>query len=188
MAVPGTFRLVPAREIDAEAVAGLVNRAYARYRHLFAGQRTTPDELLLEAGPDARFIIVEETGRLIGSALIAPAERFIEPDMLGPSGTPRPEPAGVPKGHPWTGALYFGMAAVDDDRVNRGIGRAMVALAEEVARTEGYPAVGLGTVREFGLVPYYERLGYRVIHEAEHPAGHWDFLVPHRYCELVKRV
>jgi GNAT superfamily N-acetyltransferase len=187
--VASGLRLVAAEEVDAGAVAALVNQAYSRYRHLFAGQRTTPEELLEEAGPGARFILAEdEAGRLIGSALLARAERFVEPDMLGPSGTPRPAVTEIPADHPWRGALYFGMAAVEDSWTNRGIGRRMVAFAEEVARAEGYRAVALGTVREFGLVPYYEKLGYRVIHEAGHPAGHWDFLVPHRYCEMVKPV
>ncbi|GIW12629.1 MAG: hypothetical protein KatS3mg062_0068 [Tepidiforma sp.] len=181
------LRLVPAAAIDACAVAGLVNRAYATYAHLFAGQRTTPAELLAEAGTAGRFILAEDSaGLLLGSALVAPAERFVEPDMLGPAGTARPAAPDVPPGHPWRGALYFGMAAVEVDRMNRGIGRRLVAFAEDLARAEGYPAVALGTVREFGLVEYYERLGYRVIHEVEHPAGHWDFLVRHRYCEMVK--
>jgi GNAT superfamily N-acetyltransferase len=180
------LRLVPADEIDAAAVAALVNRAYGTYRHLFAGERTSPEELLLEAGPGARFIIVEEGDRLVASALVARAERFIEPDMLGPAGTPRPTPAPLPPDHPWAGALYFGMAAVELDRMNRGLGRQLVAFAEQLARDEAHRAVALGTVREFGLIGYYQRLGYRVIHEIDHPAGHWDFLVPHRYCEMVK--
>ncbi len=180
------LRLVSAEAVDAAAVADLVNRAYGRYRHLFAGQRTTPSELLAEAGPGARFILAEEEGMLVGSALLAEAGRFIEPDMLGPAGTPRPSPGVVPAGHPWAGALYFGMAAVEPARMNGGLGRRMLGFAEELGRGEGYRAMALGTIREFGLVEYYERLGYRVIHEVEHPAGHWSFLVPHRYCEMVK--
>lgn len=179
-------QVVSAEAIDAEAVAALVNRAYARYRHLFAGQRTSPAELLEEAGPGARFLLVKEGDTLVASALVARAERFIEPDMLGPSGTPRPEPRPVPAGHPWKEALYFGMAAVEPARMNQGLGKLLLARAEELAAAEGYRAVALGTVREFGLVTYYERLGYRVVHEVEHPAGHWDFLVPHRYCEMVR--
>ncbi len=183
-----SVRVVPVDEVDAASVAALVNRAYARYRHLFAGQRTSPGELLEEAGPGARFLLAFDAEALIASALVANAERFIEPDMLGPSGTPRPEPGPVPAGHPWRGALYFGMAAVEPDRMNQGLGKLLLRRAEELAAAEGYPAVALGTVREFGLVAYYERLGYRVIHESLHPAGHWDFLVPHHYCELVREL
>lgn len=186
MTLGGQLRLVRAEEADAESIAALVNRAYGTYPHLFAGQRTTPAELLAEAGPGARFIVVEDDGRLVASALIAKAERFVEPDMLGPVGTPRPAPGELPPGHPWAGALYFGMAAVEPELMNRGHGRAMLAFAEKVAGNERYRAVALGTVREFGLVPYYERLGYRVVHELAHPAGHWDFLVPHVYVEMVK--
>jgi hypothetical protein len=46
--------------------------------------------------------------------------------------------------------------------------------------------VALGTVREFGLVEYYQRFDYYVVHEAAYEAGHWDFVVDHRYCEMVK--
>lgn len=188
MAVGIGLRLVAAEEVDAEAVAALVNRAYGRYRHLFAGQRTSPSELLEEAGPGARFILAEEDGHLVGSALLARAERFVEPDMLGPSGTSRPAAVDVPDDHPWRNAVYFGMAAVESGWTGRGIGKQLVALAETLAREEGFRAVALGTVREFGLVEYYERLGFRLLYEVDHPAGHWDFLVPHRYCEMVKLI
>ena len=183
------LRVVPIQEADLDSVAALVNRAFGVYAELFKGQRTSPTDYRDEAGDDARVILVEEDGRLLATGMIARAERFTEPDQLGPAGTQRPAaiPALEPS-HPWSGALYFGLAGVEPEIMNRGLGRMLVKHVEQLAKTEGYPAVALGTVREFGLVEYYEKLSYRVFHEAEHPAGHWDFVVSHRYCEMVKPV
>jgi GNAT superfamily N-acetyltransferase len=62
----------------------------------------------------------------------------------------------------------------------------MIGHAERMAKDEGFSRLALGTVREFGLVEYYERFGYAVVDEEEYPAGHWDFAVLHHYCEMVK--
>jgi GNAT superfamily N-acetyltransferase len=121
--------------------------------------------------------------------MVAKAERFLDPGLLGPAGVGRMEssaPLHADPGHPWMGAFYFGMAGVEPAQMNGGLGRVMVEHAEGMARDEGFARVGLGTVREFGLVDYYTRFGYRVIHEEAHPIGHWDFLIPHHYCEMVK--
>jgi GNAT superfamily N-acetyltransferase len=182
------LRVVPIAEADVAAVAGLVNRAFATYSHIFPGQRTSPADYVEESGPDARVMLIEDAGRLLATAMIAPAERFISPHVLGPAGMAReagpvshPDPA-----HPWTGALYFGLAGVEPGLMNGGLGRRLVRAAEQIAASEGHGRVALSTVREFGLVEYYERLGYGVFHETEYPPGHWEFLVVHHHCEMVK--
>jgi GNAT superfamily N-acetyltransferase len=82
--------------------------------------------------------------------------------------------------------MYFGLAGVEPEIMNGGLGRLMVRSVEALAKSEGFSAVALGTVREFGLVEYYEKLAYRVTHEQQYPIGHWDFVVPHRHCEMIK--
>lgn len=184
-----TLRIVPVREADIEQVAALVNRAFSRYSDIFKGSRTSPQDYRDEVGDDARVLLIEQEGRLLATGMVALAERFVETDQLGPAGTARPEvipPLGPT--HPWNGALYFGLAGVEPELMNSGLGRLLVGHVERIAREEGYPAVALGTVREFGLVEYYQKLDYQVVHEAEFPVGHWDFIVAHRYCEMVKRV
>ena len=181
-----TLRVVPIAEADLEVVAPLVNRAFATYE-IFKGQRTSPQDYRDEAGEDARVILVEQDGQLVASGMIAKAERFVETDQLGPAGTERPGGgAELPADHPWSGALYFGLAGVEPGLMNGGFGRMIVSKVEEIAREEGYPRVGLGTLREFGLVSYYEKLNYRTFHTELHPAGHWDVMVEHLYCEMVK--
>jgi GNAT superfamily N-acetyltransferase len=107
------------------------------------------------------------------------ADRFLHSDGA-PAGS---RSAGT---HPWIGASYFGLAGVEPQAMNRGLGRLLVGHAETMARADGFPRIALSTVREFGLVDYYARFGYEVVSEREHPVGHWDFVVPHHYCEMVK--
>jgi GNAT superfamily N-acetyltransferase len=120
--------------------------------------------------------------------MVTGAERFIEPALPGPALIERQTGREPPPGesHPWTGALYFGLAGVEPEVMNRGFGRLMVGHAERMAATGGFRRVALGTLREFGLVEYYQRLQYYVVHEQPYAAGHWDFVVEHRYCEMVK--
>jgi len=139
------------------------------------------------AGFGARVILAEADGLLVASAMIAPAERFIESGVNCSAGTEASGGhAGEVASHPWAGTLYFGIAAVEPELMNRGLGRRLVGLAEQVAVDERFRGIGLGTLREFGLVPYYQKLGYSLVSEESYPAGHWEFLVPHSYCEMVK--
>lgn len=183
------LRIVPIHQADIDQVAALVNRAFSRYSNIFKGNRTSPQDYRDEVGEDARVLLIERDGRLLATGMIAHAERFVETEQLGPAGTARPEviPPLEPS-HPWYGALYFGLAGVEPELMNGGLGRLLVSHVERIAREEGFPAVALGTLREFGLVDYYLKLDYRIVHEADFPAGHWDLVVPHRYCEMVKPV
>lgn len=182
-----TLRMVPIQDADLDVVAPLVNRAFGRYSDMFRALRTSATDYRDEAGEDARVVVVEQDGRIVATSMIALAERFTEPDQHGPTGTTRPgAPPAADADHPWRGALYLGLAGVEPAMMNSGLGRMMVRHVESVARAEGFPAVALGTVREFGLVDYYEKLAYRVTHEQEYPVGHWDFIVPHHHCEMIK--
>lgn len=183
------LRIVPIHQADIDQVAALVNRAFSRYSNIFKGNRTSPQDYRDEVGDDARVLLIERDGRLLATGMIAHAERFVETEQLGPAGTARPEviPPLEPS-HPWDGALYFGLAGVEPELMNGGLGRLLVSHVERIAREEGFPAVALGTLREFGLVDYYLKLDYRIVHEVNFPAGHWDLVVPHHYCEMVKPV
>lgn len=167
------FEVIPAGEVDARAVAALVNAAFARYP-VMAGDRTTPAELLEEAGADGEFILARRKGQLVGSALVRPAVGLaLEADVLG----------GIVD---LASSLYFGLAAVDPMEMNAGIGRTLIGFAEDLARERGYRRVILGAVREFGLVEYYARLGYVALAMRAYPAGHWGITVPHHHYHMVK--
>jgi len=181
------LRIIPISDVDLDQIAALVNRAAGTYTGISAVPRTTPSQYAEEAGFGARVILAEADGLLVASAMIAPAERFIESGVNCSAGTEASGGhAGEVASHPWAGTLYFGIAAVEPELMNRGLGRRLVGLAEQVAVDERFRGIGLGTLREFGLVPYYQTLGYSLVSEESYPAGHWDFLVPHNYCEMVK--
>jgi GNAT superfamily N-acetyltransferase len=180
---------VTVSDANLDQVADLVNRAFRKYRDIFKGDRTSPQDYRDEVGEDARVLLVEHSGKLVATGMISAADRFVELEQLGPAGNARPGPGpALEAGHPWAGALYFGLAGVEPDLMNKGLGKLLVSQVEDIARAERYPAVALGTLREFGLVEYYERFGYSIIHEIAQPAGHWDIIVPHRHCEMVKRI
>lgn len=181
-----TVRLVSIRDVDLESVAALVNRAFGRYE-IFKGLRTSAAEYLDESGDDARVILVEDDGVLVATGMVAKAEPFIDTEQHGPAGTARPGiPAEPDPAHPWTGALYLGLVGVEPAIMNRGLGRTVVQAFEDIARAEGYPRVALGTLREFGLVAYYDKFAYRIHNEVVYPRGHWDIVVEHHHCEMVK--
>lgn len=46
-----------------------------------------------------------------------------------------------------------------------GVGRAMVDFLQEIARNKGFRCLSVYTVKECGVVPVYEKLGFRVISE-----------------------
>lgn len=184
-----TLRVLPIADVDLDPVAALVNRAFGVYSDMFKGQRTSAQDYRDEAGDEARVILVEDNGVLVATAMLALAERFAESDQLGPAGTERPtEHSGLPEGHPWHGALYVGLVGVEPGLMNRGFGRRIISHIEELARQEGFSRIALGTVTEFGLVDYYEKLAYVVTHRDTYPPGHWDFVIEHEHCEMVKHL
>jgi GNAT superfamily N-acetyltransferase len=191
-AIAPAVRVVTVGDADLHTVAGLVNRAFGIYAHLFTGTRTSPEDYAAEAGPGARVLLIERDGVLAATALVAIADRFLSPELQGPVGTSRRErssaEAAADEGHPWLGAFYFGLAGVEPALMRSGLGRTLVAHCEAMAHDEGFDRVALSTVREFGLVEYYSRFGYEIVSEVEHPAGHWEFLAPHHYCQMVKRL
>src|SRR5881396_3396993 len=67
-----TIELVPTADIDLQAVAALVNSAFARHT-IRTVPRTSPESLLDEAGGDGEFLLARKGTRLVGSALVRSA-------------------------------------------------------------------------------------------------------------------
>lgn len=65
------------------------------------------------------------------------------------------------------GALWVSRVAVAPWARGRGVGAELLVSVEEIAAVEGFRVVRLDAVIERCLVPYYARLGYRVV--AYHP-------------------
>lgn len=128
-----------AQPSDADALADLVNRAYAIEAPFLEGNRTTPAEMaeLIRAGG---FLVLEHSGG-IGAAVWfqAPGER-----------------AGLP-----ASTAYFGMLSVLPELQGMGLGRRLVQVAEAMAEANGARAIQIRVInlRE-ELSRWYKSLGY----------------------------
>ncbi|WP_328421654.1 GNAT family N-acetyltransferase [Streptomyces sp. NBC_00443] len=73
---------------------------------------------------------------------------------------------------PVDGSLHIEQVSVHPDAARRGIGRALLAYAARRAREEGLSGLTLTTFTEVPWnAPYYERLGFHVLDEAELTPG-----------------
>ena len=124
----------PATLDDISRLTALINRAYLVEEFFVRGERTTPDEvrsLLLDRGV---FLLHEgPDGDLAGCV-------FVEC---------RPADA------------YFGLLAVEPSRQRAGLGRLLVAAAEDYARERGKAHMELRVASPREELPaYYRALGY----------------------------
>ncbi|WP_435884837.1 GNAT family N-acetyltransferase [Streptomyces chartreusis] len=70
------------------------------------------------------------------------------------------------------GALHIEQVSVHPDAARRGVGRALLAYAADRARKEGLAGLTLTTFTEVPWnPPYYARLGFRTLEEAELTPG-----------------
>ena len=171
------LHLLALAAIDVEAVTALVNAAFSRHP-IMTGDRTSPEGLAEEAGAAAEFLQLTRGSTLVGTAMIKPAATAGAEDRE----------LWARSGQTLDDALYFGLAAVDSAETGSGVGKRLVAEAEAIARDRGYRRVILGTVREFGLVEYYSRLGYITFRQQTFAAGHWGIRVPHQYHDMVREL
>lgn len=124
-------------QVDLAKIAALVNSAYTVHQTHIGSARTDVEGLEKELAGEGAFIVIEDGGELIGSAVITPRGA----------------------------ALGFGMAAVHPDRQRQGLGRLLIHMAEAVAVANQLQSVSLEAERETGNVAYYEALGYQAVDE-----------------------
>ena len=139
-----------ATEIDLPALLALVHSAYrgdaARggWTHeadLLDGQRTDPDALAeMIADPAQLLQVAEQEGALIGCVSV----------------TKRGD-----------GTAYLGMLSIDPHRQAQGLGRILIAAAEDAAASHfGATRMEMTVIRQRSeLIAYYERRGYALTGE-----------------------
>jgi GNAT superfamily N-acetyltransferase len=127
-----TVQVREAIPADAEAIADLVNRAFLVERFFVDGDRTSVAEISRLLDVGA-FLLAETDGRLVACVYV---------ELRGERG-------------------YFGMLSVDPSRQGEGLGRLLVAAAEDRCRREGCRMMEIHVVDlRQELPPIYRRLGY----------------------------
>ncbi len=109
---------------------------------------------------------------VVGAHSVATLEKAAEAGLLfvvtGPTGA-----AGFALTDLHPDALYLAELSVHPAHGRKGLGRALVARVCHEARIRGLAKVTLSTFREIPWNrPFYERLGFRVLDEADHAPWH----------------
>ncbi|MFL5250545.1 MAG: GNAT family N-acetyltransferase [Myxococcales bacterium] len=145
-----------AEERDAGEIARVINAAFEVEREFRQGARTSPGEVSRLIERDV-ILVAEQDGRLVGA---------VHTVVDGATG-------------------YFGMLSVDPDIQRKGVGRALLAAAEEHCRRAGCTKMTMSTGEDrTELIPYYERLGYRLTHVE--PSTSPAFKRPIRVVHMAK--
>ena len=129
---PGDARIRAAVSEDVDAIARLINTAFVVERIAFDGDRTNPRNVRALMNT-GKFLLAEDSAGLAGCVYV---------ELRGDRS-------------------YLGLLAVNPPRQGTGLGRQLVAAAEECSRTAGSRAVDLRIISPRAeLVPFYRRLGY----------------------------
>jgi GNAT superfamily N-acetyltransferase len=127
-----TVNVRDATAADADAIADLVNRAFIVERFFVEGDRTSPAAVSRLLDTGA-FLLAEMDRWLVACVYV---------ERRGERG-------------------YFGMLSVDPSRQGEGLGRLLVAAAEDRCRRQGCHAMEIHVVDvRPELPPIYRRLGY----------------------------
>jgi ribosomal protein S18 acetylase RimI-like enzyme len=175
-----TFR--DANLSDVDALVGLIESAYrgdasragwTTEADLLAGQRTDPDG--------------------VGAVINAPGSRLLVAEAETHLGTERPgEIVACCQLQKREAYVYFGMFSVSPHLQGAGVGKTVIAEAEQIAREWGAEEIRMTVIRQReDLIAFYERRGFRRTGRFEpFPYGDERFGVPLRddleFAELAK--
>jgi predicted N-acetyltransferase YhbS len=139
---------------DVAAISALVNAAFKVERFFIDGDRINPGKVR-EMLRTGKYLLAEDNDKLIACVYV---------ELRGERG-------------------YFGLLAVDPSRQGEGLGRKMVAEAEDHARAAGCAFMDLLIVNlRAELPPFYRRLGYVETGTEPFPAD----AKPSQPCHFVK--
>lgn len=147
-----TLTLRRARPSDLDAVDALLRRSYPRLL-----RPDYPPSVMVMALP----LIVRANPDLMASGRYFVAETE-EADLIGAGGWSVSSPIG---GGEQAAVAHVRHVAVDPAHVRRGVGRAL--MGEVIVDTLRHGARWLDCLSTRTAVPFYERLGFRVLHEVE---------------------
>src|SRR5712672_3328269 len=140
----GNIRIRQASDDDVEALTRLINAAFVVEQIVFDGDRV--DDLGVRVYMSGgTFLVAEDSGALAGCVYI--------------------ETRGD--------CSYLGLLSVQPERQGTGLGRRLVAAAEDFARESGSRVMDLRVISARGeeLLPFYRRMGYVFIRTEPFPAN-----------------
>jgi ribosomal protein S18 acetylase RimI-like enzyme len=145
-----------AQSSEAAEIARIINAAFEVEREFRQGERTSREEMSRLMERDL-VLVAEDGGRLVGA---------VHTVVDGKTG-------------------YFGMLSVDPQVQRKGVGRALLAAAEDHCRNAGCTRMTMSTGEDrTELIPYYERVGYHVT--AIEPSTSPAFKRPIRVVHMAK--
>jgi predicted N-acetyltransferase YhbS len=143
---------------DADAIAQLINEAFVVERIAFDGDRTNPRDVRAQMHI-GKFLLAEDSGGVVGCVYV---------ELRGQRS-------------------YLGLLSVAPALQGKGLGRQLVAAAEDYSRSAECRAMDLRIIspRAEGLLPFYRRLGYSETGTAPSAAG-VPVKVPCHYIVMSK--
>ena len=144
---------------DAGHLAALINAAFVVEQPIFGGDRTNTDAV--HALLDrGHFLVLEESNRLVGCVFV---------EVRGKRG-------------------YVGLLSVEPSRQGSGLGRTLMAAAEQYFGQAHCKVIDLRVMSARTPLPgFYEHLGYEETHRSELPAQTRP-KVPCCYIHMSKRL
>jgi GNAT superfamily N-acetyltransferase len=145
---------------DIPALVSLINAAYQVEKFFKINERTHSAEVQAHL-QSGRFLLLEDEQGIAGSVYV---------ELRGDRG-------------------YFGMLSVDPGRQRSGIGRRLIAAAEEFCREQGCRFMELSVVNlRTELPPIYAKFGYRVFGSAPFPADEMPVSQPCSFTLMEKEL
>ena len=165
---------------DAEALAELVNAAFAIEDFFVEGDRTSAVEIaaMMQSGT---FLVLDHADRGLAAAVyVSPgAQGWPSPVRTGPS------PLRVDRPAIDSGSGYFGMLSVLPELQGHGLGKRLVRIAEALCEASGCATMSIRIINlreELGR--WYRSLGYREIGVA--PYTHRTLKRPAHFVEMQR--
>jgi ribosomal protein S18 acetylase RimI-like enzyme len=167
-----------ARQADTPALVALIELAYRgedtagawnSEAHLLKGPRTNDEEIsTLVSREDSRFLIAESGGRIVGCCLVQglnrdPVRNWSSADAPHIDTASKPSTPCTPPVTD-TNAAYFGMFAIDPTIHGGGLGKRLIAEAEQRVKDLWDCNQMVMTVINLRteLIDWYKRRGYRL--------------------------